>query len=70
MALKNKREKWDDIDVAFDRRRQRYVAYSLETNICGSGVCVQTAVADYKAKYYEKLEETNPIFGEPVGAEY
>lgn len=66
MTKKIKREQWDDIDIAFDRRKQRYVAYSVETNIAGSGVCVQTAIADYKSKYYERKEETNPVFGTSV----
>lgn len=70
MKKKIKREQWDDINIAFDRRNQRYVAYSIETSIAGTGVCVQTAISDYKSKYYERSEEINPLFGEPVGAEY
>lgn len=70
MKEKIKREQWDDIQIAFDRRNQRYVAYSPETNIAGVGVCVQTAITDYKAKYYEQKEEVNPIFEDRVGAEY
>jgi hypothetical protein len=66
---KIKREQWDDIDVAYDRRRQRYVAYSVETNIAGTGVCIQSAVADYKSNYYKREEEHN-IFEERIGAEY
>lgn len=64
-----KKEKWHDIDIAFDRRRQRYVAYSIETNLAGTGVCVQSAVADYKSKFNERQEE-HGIFEERVGAEY
>ncbi len=36
------------IDIAYDRKNGRYIAYNLNTNVFSYGVCVESAVEAYK----------------------
>lgn len=51
------KEQWSEIEVAYDRRNQLYVAYSTETGIVATGVCVTTAVENFKIKRLERIAE-------------
>jgi len=53
---KREREQWDEIEIAFDRRNKLYIAYSTETGIVGSGVCVPDAIEKYKENYFNRRE--------------
>lgn len=67
--MSKKKEQWEEIQIAFDRRNSLYVAYSTETGIVATGVCVQSAVTSYKENYLQRSDE-HSIFNERVGAEY
>lgn len=44
------------INIAYDRSRGCYVAYSIITGIFAIGVCVETACEAYRDKYFESIE--------------
>ncbi len=46
-----------NIEIAYDRKNECYVAYNLEAGIVATGVCVTTAVENFKVKRFEKLAE-------------
>lgn len=45
------------IEIAYDRKNECYVAYNLEAGIVATGICVTTAVENFKTKRLEKLAE-------------
>ncbi len=59
------REEWDEIQIAYDRRNSLYVAYSTETGIVATGICVSSAVEEYKnqanALEYEAMHQVELI---------
>jgi hypothetical protein len=45
------------IDIAYDRKNGRYIAYNLYTKVFSYGVCVETAVEAYKEALLNKNTE-------------
>jgi len=43
------------IDIAYDIKNKRYVAYNIEAGIIATGVCVTTALENFKAKELEVI---------------
>lgn len=49
-------------DIAYDKKRQRYVAYNVENSVVAVGVCVISAIEAYNeaerlVNFYEPDEE-------------
>lgn len=47
-------EKEDIINIAYDRKNAVYIAYSLETKIFATGVCVESACEEYRKIFKNK----------------
>lgn len=41
------------INIAYDHKNGKYVAYNVENNIFATGICVESAADAYRSKYYE-----------------
>lgn len=54
MIIDNEQSDPKIIDIAYDRKNGRFVAYNLNTNVFATGVCVESAV---KAYYEEAATE-------------
>lgn len=46
----------EDIDIAYDKKRERYVAYSTYTGVFGIGTCVESALENYNDNLIECSE--------------
>jgi len=47
----------DEIHIGFDRKNGNFIAYNVENNIFATGICVESAIKEYRSKYYEKLAD-------------
>lgn len=47
----------EEIQIAYDRKNGKYVAYNDENDLFATGVCVETACDAYRSKYYERQAE-------------
>jgi hypothetical protein len=45
------------IEIAYDKKNKRFVAYNLEANVVATGVCVTSAVENFQSKRLEKIAE-------------
>jgi hypothetical protein len=58
-----------NIEIAWDKKNNRFVAYTVKPIVVGVGVCVESAERDYRKKLHARIEDKLNVAGKQAGVE-
>jgi hypothetical protein len=58
-----------NIEIGWDKKNKRFIAYTVKPIVVGVGVCVQSAEKDYRKKLHDRISDKLGAAGKQAGIE-